>query len=287
MYPFERFTAGAQQALTRAQQEAVEAKQSYIGTEHLGLALIQDDGIAGRVLSDLGITDESMRAQIRRILHRTERPAPPWIIPTSRMKRVIEIAFQEATSAGSAEVGTEHLLAALIVEGEGVAARVLEELGTTLPKVRRRIRAVLDDRAVLQAGIIDAVALRGPARSGIAVGTSSAIGPVLLRAGQFAREEGATDIRADHLVRAIAEIDTDDLRGVLLKLGLAPQIVAVALTVPDEVRRLGLAAQRARVERAADYAAGGDAATQAVQDAIRLGRDHAEAVTRWLAESDV
>jgi hypothetical protein len=105
-----------------------------------------------------------------------------------------------------------------------------------------------------------------------------------MRAGQLAKEEGTADIRADHVIRAIAETDTPDLRGVLDKLGLAPAATMRALTVPDEIRRLGLAAQRARVEHAAAFAAGGDEATRAVAEGLRLGREYTEAVSRWLGE---
>jgi hypothetical protein len=288
MYPFERFTEGAKQALTRAQEEAVAANQRFIGTEHLALALVLDGGTAGSILRELGVTYEAMKVQIGRVLNRVEPSGPPRIIPTSRMKRVTEVAFQEATSAGAAHVGTEHLLAALLVEAEGVAARVLDDLGATLPKVRRAIRAGMEGHAAQQGGIIEAITVAqgvGDAPvPGAPVGTSSSLGVALMRAGQLAREEGTADIRADHLIRAIAATDSADLRGLLDKLGLESEAVLATLTVPEEIRRLGLAAQRARVEQAAAYAAGGEARTRAIVDAIRLGREYSEAVSRWLGE---
>lgn len=286
MYPFERFTEGAKATLTRAQEEAAAANRRYIGTEHLALALARDDGVAGRVLLDLGITYEGIKAQIVAVL--VEKPDTLQIIPTSRVKRVIELAFQEATSAGAEHVGTEHLLAALLVEAEGVAGRVLDELGATLPRVRRAIRAGLEDRAAQQSGILEAISVAeqlGDAPvPGAPVGTSSSVGVALMRAAQLAKEEGITDIRADHLIRAIAATDTPDLRGVLDKLGLAPEATVRLLTVPEEIRRLGLAAQRARVEHAAAFTAGGEEATRAVEEAMRLGREYSEAVSRWLGE---
>jgi len=288
MYPFERFTEGAKQALTRAQEEAVAANLPYIGTEHLALALARDDGVAGRILRDLGVTYEGMKAQIGSVLDSAEKPGPARIIPTSRVKRVMEVALQEATSAGAEHVGTEHLLAALLVEAEGVAAQAFDELGATLPKVRRAIRAGLGDRAAQRAGIIEASSVAqqtgNPPVPGAPVGTSSSLGVAMMRAGQLAKEEGSTDIRADHLIRAIAATDTADLRGTLDKLGLAPEATVRALTVPEEIRRLGLAAQSARVEHAAAFAAGGVAATHAVEEAMRRGREYSEAVSRWLGE---
>jgi ATP-dependent Clp protease ATP-binding subunit ClpC len=140
MYPLERLTEGARQALTRAREEAVAAKQAFIGTEHVALALVRDDGAGGRVLRDLGVTLEAMRARIAVVLGRAERPGPVGAIPSSRIERAMQIAFQEATSAGAVQVGTEHLLVALLVEAEGVAARALEELGATLARVRRAVR---------------------------------------------------------------------------------------------------------------------------------------------------
>jgi ATP-dependent Clp protease ATP-binding subunit ClpA len=286
VYPFERFTEGARLALTRAQEEAVAATQPFIGTEHVALALARDDGIAGRILGALGVTSGTMRARIAVVLESGERPGAAGVIPTSRMKRVVQIAFQEATSAGAGQVGAEHLLVALLVEAEGVAARALEELGATLPRVRRAVRASLAD-ASPPAGIVDAVTLEQSFADapvpGAPVGTSSSLGAALMRAGQLAREEGTTDIRADHLIRAIAATaasGTADLRGTLDKLGLEPEATVRALTVPEEIRRLGLAARRARV----DSGPGVEAATVATREAIRLGREYTEAVSRWLGQ---
>jgi len=275
MYPFERFTDGARLALSWAQEEAVAANQPYIGTEHVALALARDDGAAGRVLRDLGITYEGIKARIAAVLAGSEKP-PPRVIPTSRMKRVIEVAFQEATSVGVDRVGTEHLLTALLVEAEGVGPRVLDGLGATLPRVRRAVRAGLEDHRARR--------IRDDPVPGAPIGTSSSLAAALMRAGQLAKEEGITDIRADHLLRAIAATDAGDLRGTLDRLGLAPEAIDQALTVPEQIRHLGLAAQRARVDLAAGHAAGGEAATRAVEDMLGLGRQYSEAVSRWLGE---
>ncbi|MBO0684051.1 MAG: hypothetical protein J2P45_12900 [Candidatus Dormibacteraeota bacterium] len=288
MYPFERFTEGAKQALTRAQDEAAAANQRFIGTEHIALALCGDDGVAGRALADLGITYEGLKAQVGEVVESRERPQPAQIIPTSRVKRVIEIAFQEATSGGAGQVGTEHLLAALLVEAEGIAPQALDKLGATLPKVRRAIRAALEDRTQQQAGTLDAVsvtqATSGASVPGAPVGTASSLGVALMRAGQLAQQEGTTDIRADHLLRAIAASDTSDLRGTIRKLGLTVEAVDAALAVPEEIRQLRLAAMKARVDHASAFAAGGEEATRAAQAAIRAGREYADAVSRWLIE---
>ena len=136
MYPFERFTERAKKTLTLAQEEAERSHHSYIGTEHLLVALLrQGDGDAVEVLRDLEIDLLTVRRTIESVLGRNERILIQQIIPTSRVKAVIEIAFEEARRAGHESVDTGHLLMALVMEGEGIAAHVLEDLGATAEKV--------------------------------------------------------------------------------------------------------------------------------------------------------
>jgi ATP-dependent Clp protease ATP-binding subunit ClpC len=101
MYPFERFTEDAKKVLTLAQEEAERAHHSYIGTEHLLLGLLrQPDTTAAEVLRELGIDIDAVRATIASVLGRNERIDIRQIIPTSRVKKVIEIAFEEAVRRG-------------------------------------------------------------------------------------------------------------------------------------------------------------------------------------------
>ena len=140
MYPFERFTEQAKQVLTRAQEEAERSHQSYIGTEHMLLGMFQvEKGMAGLILADLGVEVASVREAIKHILGQNERILIQQIVPTSRTKRVIEIAFEEARRLGSRSVGTQHLLLALMIEGDGIAAHVLKDLGVTVGRVREAI----------------------------------------------------------------------------------------------------------------------------------------------------
>jgi len=140
MYPFERFTAQAKRALSLAQQEAERSHKSYIGTEHLLLGLFQvDGGMAQQILADLGVEIGTVRDVVKGILGRNERIAVQQIIPTSRVKAVIEIAFEESRRTGSRSVGTQHLLLGLLIEGEGIAAHVLKDLGVTVDRVREAI----------------------------------------------------------------------------------------------------------------------------------------------------
>jgi ATP-dependent Clp protease ATP-binding subunit ClpA len=136
MYPFERFTERAKKTLTLAQEEAQRSHHSYIGTEHLLLGLLrQTEGEAYEVLSELRIDIDTVRQTIATVLGRNERIIIQQIIPTSRVKMVIEIAFEEARRLGHESVDTGHLLMALAIEGEGIAAHVLEDLGASAEKV--------------------------------------------------------------------------------------------------------------------------------------------------------
>jgi len=140
MYPFERFTERAKRVLTLAQEEAERSHHSYIGTEHLLLGLLREgDGLAARALDELGIEVGVVRQTIESVLVRNERIIIRQIIPTSRVKTVIEISFEEARRMGDNNVGTEHILLGLLIEGEGIAAHVLADLGATLEKVRAAI----------------------------------------------------------------------------------------------------------------------------------------------------
>lgn len=130
MYPFERFAERAKKTLALAQEEAERSHHSYIGTEHLLLGLLrQPEGDAAEVLKQLEIDVASVRQTIATVLGRNERIIIQQTIPTSRVKMVIEIAFEEARRAGHEMVDTGHLLMALVIEGEGIAAHVLEDLG--------------------------------------------------------------------------------------------------------------------------------------------------------------
>jgi ATP-dependent Clp protease ATP-binding subunit ClpC len=149
LYPFERFTERAKKVLTLAQEEAERSHHSYIGTEHLLLGLLREgEGLAAKVLNNLGVEIGKVRQTIESVLGRNERIIIQQIIPTSRVKKVIEISFEEARRMGHNYVGTEHLLLGLLIEGEGIAAHVLEDLGATLDKVRAEIERLLHDSTV-------------------------------------------------------------------------------------------------------------------------------------------
>ncbi|HEY6537952.1 MAG TPA: ATP-dependent Clp protease ATP-binding subunit [Candidatus Dormibacteraeota bacterium] len=149
MYPFERFTEKAKKVLTLAQDEAEKSHHSYIGTEHLLLGLLREgEGLAAKVLGNLGVEIDKVRDTIDSVLGRNERIIVQQIIPTSRVKKVIEIAFEEAKRMNNTYVGTEHLLLGLLIEGEGIAAHVLEDLGANLDKVRHELDSLLKEQGL-------------------------------------------------------------------------------------------------------------------------------------------
>ena len=146
MYPFERFTENSKKVLTLAQDEAERSHHSYIGTEHLLLGLLREgEGRAAQVLSTLGVEIDEVRATIASVLGRNKRIKVQQIIPTSRVKKVIEMAFEEAKAMGEQFVGSDHLLLGLIREGEGIAAHVLENLGVDAARVLANLPADEED----------------------------------------------------------------------------------------------------------------------------------------------
>ena len=134
---FERFTEKARRVVVYAQEEARELNQGYIGTEHILLGLLhEEEGLAAKVLTNLDVRLDDIRDQIEEIVGRGDVPSTGHIPFTPRAKKILEIALREALHLGSNYIGTEHLLLALLKEGEGVAARVLSNLGADLEAVR-------------------------------------------------------------------------------------------------------------------------------------------------------
>jgi ATP-dependent Clp protease ATP-binding subunit ClpC len=133
----DRFTKRARRVLTLAQEEALRLNHNYIGTEHLLLGLVREEnGVAVKVLRELGVDPGQVIRAVERTVGRGER-APfgkPTLAP--RTKRVIELAVDEARLMGHHYIGTEHLLLGLVREGEGIAVNVLRGLGINLDRVR-------------------------------------------------------------------------------------------------------------------------------------------------------
>ena len=141
---FEKFSERARRVLSLAQEEAQRFNHNYIGTEHILLGLVREtEGVAARVLHNLGVELTKVRSAVEFIIGRGEKSVPGEIGLTPRAKRVIELAVDEARRLNHSYIGTEHLLIGLLREGEGVAAGVLESLGVTLEKVRNETSRIL------------------------------------------------------------------------------------------------------------------------------------------------
>ncbi|MDQ3692952.1 MAG: ATP-dependent Clp protease ATP-binding subunit [Chloroflexota bacterium] len=141
---FDKFTERARKVLQLAQEEAQRFNHNYIGTEHLLLGLVREgDGVAARVLSNMGVQLPKVRSAVEFIIGRGETMIMGEIGLTPRAKKVIELAVDEARRLNHHYIGTEHLLLGLVREGEGIAAGVLESLGVNLEKVRAQVMQVV------------------------------------------------------------------------------------------------------------------------------------------------
>ncbi|MEX1253856.1 MAG: ATP-dependent Clp protease ATP-binding subunit [Dehalococcoidia bacterium] len=150
---FDKFTERARRVLTLAQEEAQRFNHNYIGTEHLLLGLVREgDGVAAKVLSNLGVELTKVRSAVEFIIGRGEQTVRGEIGLTPRAKKVIELAVDEARRLNHNYIGTEHLLLGLVREGEGIAASVLESLGVNLERVRAETTRILSQSMPQGAG---------------------------------------------------------------------------------------------------------------------------------------
>jgi ATP-dependent Clp protease ATP-binding subunit ClpC len=147
----ERFTQRARRVLSLAQEEAERLQHNYIGTEHLLLGLMREEGgVAGRVLRDLGLEQRRVEELVERMTRATTRTGATQLDLSPGTKRVLELAVDEARRMGHHYIGTEHLLLGLVRQSEGVAIDVLKRLGVSPDEVRRQTRRVLQESPVQQ-----------------------------------------------------------------------------------------------------------------------------------------
>jgi ATP-dependent Clp protease ATP-binding subunit ClpC len=144
----DRFTKHARQVLQIAQEEATRLNHNYVGTEHLLLGVAKEEnGLASRVLRELGATTTDVTRAVERMAPRN--PRAPFSKPTltPRTKRVIEVAVEEARQMSHPYIGTEHLLLGLIQEEEGIGSEVLRGLGLSLDRIRAQVnRTILENQ---------------------------------------------------------------------------------------------------------------------------------------------
>ena len=149
---FERFTEKAIKVIMLAQEEARRLGHNFVGTEQILLGLIgEGTGVAAKVLKSMGVNLKDARIEVEKIIGRGSGFVAVEIPFTPRAKRVLELSLEEARQLGHNYIGTEHLLLGLIREGEGVAARVLENLGVDLSKVRTQVIRMLGETAEVTA----------------------------------------------------------------------------------------------------------------------------------------
>ncbi|GAA0418346.1 MAG: ATP-dependent protease ATP-binding subunit ClpC [Bacillota bacterium] len=140
---FGRFTERAQKVLALSQEEAVRLGHNNIGTEHILLGLVREgEGIAAKALQSLGLEISKIQEEVEKLIGVGKQPMQS-IHYTPRAKKVVELSQDEARKLGHSYVGTEHILLGLIREGEGVAARVLNNLGVSLNKARQQVLQLL------------------------------------------------------------------------------------------------------------------------------------------------
>ncbi len=143
---FERFTEKAIKVIMLAQEEARRLGHNFVGTEQVLLGLIgEGTGVAAKTLKAMGVNLKDARVEVEKIIGRGSGFVAVEIPFTPRAKRVLELSWDEARQLGHNYIGTEHLLLGLIREGEGVAARVLENLGVDLNKVRSNVIKMLGE----------------------------------------------------------------------------------------------------------------------------------------------
>ncbi|HSA06711.1 MAG TPA: ATP-dependent Clp protease ATP-binding subunit [Candidatus Gastranaerophilales bacterium] len=143
---FERFTEKAIKVIMLAQEEARRLGHNFVGTEQILLGLIgEGTGIAAKTLKAMGVNLKDARVEVEKIIGRGSGFVAVEIPFTPRAKRVLELSWDEARQLGHNYIGTEHLLLGLIREGEGVATRILENLGVDLNKVRSNVIRMLGE----------------------------------------------------------------------------------------------------------------------------------------------
>lgn len=151
---FERFTEKAIKVIMLAQEESRRLGHNFVGTEQILLGLIgEGTGLAFKVLNSMGVTLKDARVEVEKIIGRGTGFVAVEIPFTPRAKRVLELSLEEARQLGHNYIGTEHLLLGLIRENEGVAARVLENLGVVfLSKLRTQVIRSLGEAAEVSVG---------------------------------------------------------------------------------------------------------------------------------------
>ncbi len=230
---FERFTERARQVVVLAHEEAKGFNHDHIGTEHILLGLVRDrEGIAAGALGSFDITVERVRGEIVRLVGIGQEVVAGQMPLTTRSKRVLELALREALNLGHNYIGTEHILLGLVALNDGVAARILVDIGVTPAQIRSEVIRTLS-------------AAGGPGRppgaprrphgqqerSGfddwIRVGPGAGARGLLVVAARRALDDGRSEIEARDVLLALTRDET--IAPVLADLGVDEAGVLEAL----------------------------------------------------------
>ncbi|MDM5296689.1 ATP-dependent protease ATP-binding subunit ClpC [Bacillus pumilus] len=190
---FGRFTERAQKVLALAQEEAIRLGHKNIGTEHILLGLVREgEGIAAKALEALGLVSDKIQKEVESLIGRGQEVSQAIPHYTPRAKKVTELSMDEARKLGHSYVGTEHILLGLIREGEGVAARVLNNLGVSLNKARQQVLQLLgsNETGTSAAGSnsnANTPTLDGLARDLTAIAKEDSLDPVIGRSKEIQR----------------------------------------------------------------------------------------------------
>jgi 2-C-methyl-D-erythritol 2,4-cyclodiphosphate synthase len=179
---FDKFTERARKVLSLAREEAQRFNHNYLGTEHLLLGLVREgEGVAAKVLANLGVDLDKVRSAVEQIIGRGDRIVLGEVGLTPRAKKVIELAVDESRRLGHHYIGTEHLLLGLVREGEGIAAGVLMSLGVGLEDVRTQTVQVLSRSSSAVSELGGAAGEPGAARPAMAGFGSMMVPAALVR----------------------------------------------------------------------------------------------------------
>jgi ATP-dependent Clp protease ATP-binding subunit ClpA len=215
--PFEKFTVKARQVVVTAQEEARLLKHNYIGTEHILLGLLDaPDSMAAKVLHQLGYNKETAQVDIAAVVKPGTEELSGHIPFTPRAKKTLELALREALQLHHNYIGTEHILLALVREGEGVGAKVLAKRINPISKIRAAVLASLE-------GPQDVLASPWPAGTPATedtVSTASALA-------------GGAPVGSHHLLEAMLRAENSMAARVLRELGVDPDAVAAKIDELD------------------------------------------------------
>jgi carboxymethylenebutenolidase len=201
------FTERVRKVLALAREESARLHHEYVGTEHILLGLLSEGGgVAATVMQNLGVDAEVLRKQIEVIVKtgRASALVGPDLPYTSRAKKVLELAMNEARELSHSYVGTEHLLLGLLREEKGIAAQVLVAAGLTTERARMEIRRILGSPGEVE-GTRASLFGRMKEMAGMAMARAHS-GPLAMHVAPASRGAPPRALRAGHFI----SLDVDD-----------------------------------------------------------------------------